>query len=144
MHYALKVNHIALKVIASICAIVLDVITLPIRFIMTPFCAYSNYNYLEPAHLIEHDLGIAGHDVVNLCYDKQETLVGAPFQEGGETFQNGSKYVYTGTKTVALKNLVGFKDRPLEFEKITSYLNNYGQWNWTQKIKGTATKSLFV
>lgn len=70
VHYALKVNHVALKVIASIFAIALNVITLPIRFIMTPFYAYANYNYLEPAHLIEHDLGVAGHDVVNLCYEK--------------------------------------------------------------------------
>ncbi len=142
VHYALKVNQVALKVIASIFAIALDVITLPIRFITAPFYAYSNYNYLEPAHLIEHDLGIAGHDVVNLCYDKKETIVGAPV---GGLPQNGSKYTYKGTKKVALKNLVGgVSGRPIEVEKIESYVNVNGQWNWTKQITGSATKPLFV
>lgn len=146
VHYALKVNHIALKVISSICAIALDVITLPIRFIMTPFCAFSYYNHPEPKHRIESDLGIAEHDlVVNLCYHKEETVVKAPFQdEQGNNLQNAKKSTYEGVKTIALKNLVGgIKEYSKEDEKITFYTRINGNWGIDKQTVGTSTVTHF-
>lgn len=137
-HYALKTHYVALKVLA----IVLDIMTLPIRFVAIPFRALYNYMYPEEKHPIESDLGITGHDAVNLVYEKELISVKTPFQDGqGNTFQDATKCTTTGIKTIALKNLPGgVKGSSKEDQAIISYLNTNGSWGITKKVGGTSTE----
>lgn len=137
-HYASKTNYVALKVLA----IVLDIMTLPIRFVAIPFRALYNYKYPEEKHPIESDLGITGHDAVNLVYEKEVISVKTPFQDGqGNTFQDATKSTTTGIKTIVLKNLPGgIKGASKEDEAVTSYLCTNGSWGITKKTSGTSTE----
>lgn len=112
---SLKVNNLAVKIITSIFAIALDVITAPIRLLTTPFRIYYHYRHPEVEHSLV-DL-IEGNPqsqkaieagFVTLCYEALHVKIDEPpVIEEGDTLQTLRRTLVRGTMQVALKRIPG-------------------------------------
>ncbi len=78
----MKINNIAIKVIASIFAIALDIVTFPVRFFATPFRIYYNSKHPEEKHPINQLIHEPKSDVVNLVYKIQSNIIENPAKDG--------------------------------------------------------------
>lgn len=126
IHSALRIDNIALKLIASIFAIALDLVTMPIRFITTPFrMSDQAYYYPEEKHPLALEIAqrtqpqiIVEDPVVDLCYEMQKVHVVPPTAENQFT-GSATKSVVKGTLHVALRTLPGGTlEQPPEVEEI--------------------------
>jgi hypothetical protein len=131
---SLKINNLALKIIASIFAVALDVVTLPLRLLTTPYRIYYNYKNPEAEHpltkLLNENQGQKkiDEDVVRLCYEVQNVQMDPPTEKNGERSQEARGHTITGTMKVALKRLPGEKEFHFD-EKVESagYFRGYGE-----------------
>jgi|GEM_PF-4607488 hypothetical protein len=138
VNFSLKINNIALKIIASIFAIALDIIMAPIRLFTTPVRIYDNYKHPEVEHsiisLIEKNPGsqkAIDDNFVNLCYKVQNVQMSNPSvpDEEGNTFQRAAKSVVKGTLQIALRRMPGgIKGQSSEEKESSTYLGMNGKW----------------
>ncbi len=145
----LKINNIALKIIVSIFAIALDIITAPVRFFLKPFRIYDNYKYPETEHPItnlirENPFSQKAIDdnFVNLCYEVQDVEMTDPSAPGeeGNIFQNARKSAVKGTIQIALRRMPGgIENQSSEEEEVRSYLGMNGDWVVEGFIKGSSS-----
>lgn len=149
VNFSLKINNIALKIIASIFAIALDVITAPIRLLTTPFRVYYNYQHPEAEHpLVNLIKGnpqsqkAIDDNFVNLCYEVQNVQTSNPSapDEEGNIFQNASRSTIKGTMQIALKSIPGgIKNQSSEEEEAANYLGMNGEWTVENFSKGSSS-----
>jgi hypothetical protein len=154
VNFSLKINNIALKIIASIFAIALDVVSLPIRFFMTPFCIYYNYKNPETEHPVinlirESPLSQKAiiDNFVHLCYEVQDVQRSDPSapDEEGNTFQNAAGTAVKGTIQVALRRMPGIVAQSSEEETIASYVGmNGGDWEVENSTKRSSSHYLYA
>lgn len=108
VNLSLKIHNTALKIIASVFAVALDILTFPVRLLTSPFRAYYNHTHPEPVHPIESPDGPLGYPVNG----DQVTLrwkVGAPKDGEGE--------VRRGSLRVAIKRIPDFRSMVSTSEK---------------------------
>lgn len=68
LNYALKVNNIVLKTLACIAAIMMDIVTMPIRIVVTPFKMLYDKHNPETPHSLTKLLKIKDEGVfINYC-----------------------------------------------------------------------------
>ncbi len=127
VNFALKVNNIAIKVIASIFAIALDIVTFPVRFFATPFRFFYNLKHPEEKHLITQLIHEPKSDVVNLVYKIQNNIIENPAKDGISYFAKKSSV--EGFIPVALKRMPGeFISQSFEREEGIKYTGLNGKW----------------
>lgn len=125
VNYSLKINNLALKIIASIFAVALDVVTLPLRLMTTPYRIYYNYKNPEAEHPLTQLMNEnqaqkkIDEDVVRLCYEVQNIQMDPPTEKNGGWSQEARGQTISGTMKVALKRLPGEKVFHFE-EKVES------------------------
>ena len=135
VNFALKVNNVALKLFAAIFAIAFDIITFPVRLVVTPFRVI--YNHLNPEK--KHPLfsliedadkdGCNIGDVVTIHYKVEDVSMSDPVQEDGHRVQNARKYLAEGTIQIALKRLPGgIKSQVAGETESSTYIGMDGEW----------------
>lgn len=136
VNFSLKINNIALRIIASVFAIALDVITAPIRLLTTPFRVFYNDRHPETRHplvnLIEAQTERTIDDnFVNLFYEVQDvriTNTSTP-EEQGNTLQEATRSTVKGSMRIALKTIPGGVKRQVsEQQEAAGYLIKNGKW----------------
>lgn len=144
IHFALKVENIALKIIASVFAIALDLLTLPIRFIALPLRVYYQSHAPEPKHpmieLIEgnvHSQKALQDQCVMLHYEVEEVRI-HPENEEGRRF-GADKIVRVGTVQIILQPTPRGENTSSELESLVRYSKQNGEWvaGWGSQCTGT-------
>lgn len=109
-----KINNTAGKIFASLFAIAIDAITLPVRLISSPVCALYNRSHQEESHPLENLItgteagkkaikdGNVSINVRLVKYTVHEDVF-----EDGVNYKNVSKNVNDISKKVALRSLPG-------------------------------------
>lgn len=135
VNFSLKINNLALRVIASTFAVALDMITLPVRLLTTPYRIHYNCQNPEAEHplvkLINQDQRQKQieEDVLSLCYETHDVQINAPVEEMGDSYQTAKGHTVKGTIQVALKRIPGgIKTQSSENEEFASYLRCKGDW----------------
>lgn len=129
-HFASKIDSFAKKVFASFFAIVLDILTLPIRLVATPFRYYYNNNHPEQEHPIIPLLRERfGYEPITECIQigyKEEKVVIT-----NETYPpEGKKKKIEGSINIALKRLHGdIKSQSIEITDNSAYWLVDGEWD---------------
>lgn len=149
VNFSLKINNIALRVIASIFAIAVDIISFPIRLLTAPVRVYYNCKYPESEHplinLIKNNSQfqkVLEDNIVNLCYEAENVQISEPSlpDEEGNTFQNASKSAVKGILQIALKSVPGgIANHFSEEGESVSYLGMNGEWTVENSIKGSSS-----
>ncbi len=128
-HFALKVENVVLRALASIVAIVVDVATVLIRLVATPIRFYYNTQYPEPVHPLVSLLGqnptskqaLEEGTVILICKMRQTNL--SPTRnEQGHQVQEAQKTLITMTSYIALRKLPGGVKEEISAEKESSKL----------------------
>lgn len=144
VHFASKIENIALRFFASIPAIALDFLTFPVRLLTVPFQIYSNDKNPEGKHpilgLIEnHPLAQKAIEdgMVNLCYEIDDVQISDPI--------HATRSSVKGTIEVALKRLPGgTKKHSLEENKQTDYHGVDGKWHVIGGGRGSSSHSVLA
>lgn len=136
VNFALKIDNHALKVIGSITAIVFDLLTLPIRLVVTPFRVIYNRCNPEEKHPLRALIEENGEQLSNeedFLTIHCKTIEVIEEEEGEEAhpgLRRRSRTCMEITVRVALKTLPGTGESPMEMTKITSYsLENNQEWS---------------
>ncbi len=130
VNFSLKINTVALKIIASVFALTLDILTAPVRLFATPIRIYYNYKHPESEHPIKNLINGRDDDVVSLCYEVQNVQINdeAPDEEGN-TFQNAIKSTVKGTIEIVLKRIPGGIHHSSSENKVDAiYSAINGEW----------------
>lgn len=121
------IDDIVMKIIAPLGFLVIDIISLPIRFIATPFRMCYNAYYPEennhPLTQLIQENGQAAFEapVVNLYYEVQAVHI-FPSEEA-------HKYIIKGTTQVALQTIsFGMEKHPTEVQEREIYLKEATEW----------------
>lgn len=149
LHFSLKINNMALKIIGSIFAVMLDITTFPIRLITTPFRIYYNYKYPDEKHPLIHLIEDQSrfqktieNNKVNLCYEVQNVQITpfSPPDEKGNIFQDATKSTIQGVMSIALKKIPGgIKNQSSEKTENISYLAINGKWTIANFSEGSSS-----
>lgn len=149
VNFALKVNNIALKVLASIFAIAFDVITFPIRLLVTPVRAIYNYRKSDDKHplisLIEqtNKNNSVNEDILTINYIKEEIELKKSNSECKIPFAHKSST--KGVVRVALKRLPGgIKNKKEERTETVSYAKALGEWVEVARSSGGSKQTNFA
>lgn len=114
-HVARKVDNIALKVMVAIFAIALDIMTLPIRSVTTPFRIWYHAYYPEKDHRLVRLIKENKEAQVDLNYKIQKINFVLPTEENQFT-TNVTRCVVKGT--LHLTSPDGTQERSPEVEEI--------------------------
>jgi hypothetical protein len=140
VNYTLKINNVALKIFASIFAIVLDVITFPIRLVITPFRAIYNYRNPEEKHPLSSLIERGNKDVLNkenfvtICYEVVDVKINEPTDESAEDLYRARKELIKGSRRVVLKTLPGgIKTQVTGRIEKSIYISQDGDGDWVQE-----------
>lgn len=146
-HYSSKINRRALRIFASIFALIFDGISLPIRFVATPFRVGYNVFHKEEVHplmpLIKEKA--KNCSIVNLSFVAENiTVKDLPKDEDGSSVQKGMQTKIEGTAKIALKRMPGgIKSKSSQNSSVCSYLIMNGEWTPENSSQGSSTHYSF-
>ncbi len=132
-----KTSNVAFKIFVSLFAIVLDVITFPVRLIAAPFRAIYNHQNQEKMHpltaLLKSEGTSIDEDVVTIyCKKKGVKIVNSP--EYDKCLKRAFKDSAEGTVTVALRRFIGGLEAD-DYVKIKSltYICSVNDEDWVEE-----------
>ena len=150
IHFALTIDFIALKIIASTFAIIYDLITFPIRVVTAPFRIYYNAMHPEAAHpitgLLTPEQRAKDLHKAILCYKTTIVNIDSPnyTNDSNKTIQHASKSTTKGSIQLALENMPHAPRRyTSETEKNKQYIR-FNAGNWVCQSSGSSSSSHYT
>jgi len=148
IHYALKIDNIALKIFASLLALPFDLITLPIRFVALPFRARRLYQNPEKPHPLAERIGETlsqNASEITLRYAACTTDLIKTEKLEGQTIENWEKKETTGEVRIALKRIPGPKKTQHKGEtKVSQFVKCNEIWNEMRSYKTSSEFSRII
>lgn len=132
----LKTKNIALRIFTSLFAVVLDVLTFPVRLVLTPFRAIYNSKHPEQKHplvtFLENE-GVSVDDDTVKIFCKEESVKIEEEDDHKRAYQD----IANGTVTVALKRFVGGQEaNDVTFTKSLTYICSLDDDKWVKENEG--------
>jgi hypothetical protein len=151
IHFALKVENVVLRILASIVAAMVDLATLPLRLLATPIRFWYNAQYPEPLHPL---IGLLRNNpaakeaieegTVELICEMEKVSMEPIQQEEGHQFQEAQDARVKATSYIALKRLPGGVEKEMTVErKSASYLSMDGEWTQMGSSSGISSEKSF-
>jgi hypothetical protein len=143
--FASKIDSFAKRVFASFFAIVLDLLTLPIRLVATPFRYHHIKNHPEQEHplvpLIRERYGLQQlNDNVSLYFKEEKVEIRNDLH-----FPTAKEIKTAGYIDIALKRLPGgIKSRSHETSEERTYWFVHGEWDCQGSITGNSNRYTFA
>lgn len=129
LDFSTKINNLALKIFASIPAVILDIITIPIRSITTLFRNNSPEETHSMINLINKDATSPNnYEVVKICYELRDVKMEEVVRENEDEYQDAVKSVTTGVIRVALQRLPGEKGHITKKNEGVPYNRKNDEW----------------
>lgn len=132
VHFSLKINNKAVRIILSSLAVIFDLATLPIRAVATPFRFKYNRSHPEQNHPLVDLLQdrVKNLSSVQMNFKVENTLITTKTTDiEGHSFQNGTQTINEGTVRLALKRMPGgITSKSSQSSSTCHYLIMDGEW----------------